>query len=79
MTEAIQSINSIGVPFNMIVWVVLIGASTGMLSTIVTQIRKYASHRQELEFKREMLDRGLGADEIEKIVKARGPGVNSRA
>jgi hypothetical protein len=79
MSDVMHSIISIGVPFNMIVLVVLIGTAASVVGTVAKQIRKYASHRQELEFKRELLDRGLGADEVEKIVKARSPGIDSQA
>ena len=41
---------------------------------IVVEIRKYASRRHELEVKRDMVERGLSAEEIERViaVKSRG-------
>jgi len=53
------------------VLIVLFGCAAGVLTAIATQIRKYGTHRQDIEFKRELVDRGLGADEIERIVQAR--------
>lgn len=70
MMDLIKAIVSIQPPFNMIV---LICSAAGVLSTIASQIRKYTCHRQEIEFKRELVDRGLTADEIERIVNARMP------
>jgi hypothetical protein len=72
MNELVRMIVSMPTPFNMVVVVVLIGCVAGVLSGIVKQIRMYASHRQELEFKRELVERGLSVDEIERIVSAKG-------
>ena len=77
MSEFFKSIISISPPFNMIVLVVLFGSASTAIATLVTQIRKYASHRQELEFKRDLVERGLGAEEIERVLQARSPGVGS--
>jgi hypothetical protein len=75
MGEVIQSITSIDPPFNMIVLIVLIGTAGTVLGTIAKQIRKWACQRQEVEFKRELLDRGMSAEEIERVIRARGPAV----
>ena len=58
-------------PFNMVVYIMLIVCGSGVLTSISKQIRKYACHRQELDFKREMLDRGMSVEEIEQVVRAR--------
>lgn len=71
MTEIVKLIVSIAPPFNMIVFIVLFGSAAGVLSTIATQIRKYGCHRQDIDFKRELVDRGLSANEIERIIAAR--------
>ncbi|MEX2092100.1 MAG: hypothetical protein WD971_05455 [Pirellulales bacterium] len=55
----------------MIVLIVLFGSVAGVLTGIATQIRKYGCHRQDIDFKRELVDRGLAAEEIERIVQAR--------
>jgi hypothetical protein len=73
MSEFLHSITNIQVPFNMIVLVVLIGSTAGVIGTIAKQLRRYACHRQELEFKREMLERGMSAGEIEQVIRAQGP------
>ena len=68
MYEIFQSIIGIPTPFNMIVLVVLIGSVAGVLTGIAAQIRKYGCHRQDIDFKRELVERGLAAEEIERIV-----------
>jgi hypothetical protein len=57
-------------PFNMVVFVVLIGSVAGVIKIAATEIRKFGCHRQDIEFKREMVDRGLSAEEIERILAA---------
>ncbi len=70
MLDIFQNIVHMPVPFNMIVLIVLIGSAAGLLTGIATQIRKYGCHRQDIDFKRELVDRGLSAEEIEQIVRA---------
>jgi hypothetical protein len=77
MGSALQSIVDIPPPFNMIVLIVLIVTAGSALSGAFSQLRKYFSHRQELEFKRELLDRGMNAEDLERVVKARGPASES--
>lgn len=73
MTELIDKLISIPTPFNMVVIIALVGCGVGLLGSIATQIRRYGCHRQDIEFKRELVDRGLDAEEIERIVQARPP------
>jgi hypothetical protein len=68
MSEFFRDIMSMESPFNMVVLIVLFGCVAGVLSTIVKQIRKYACHRHEMELKRELVERGLSAEEIQRIV-----------
>jgi len=72
MIELLQKIISIQSPFNMIVLVFLIIAASGVIASFAKQIRKYACHRKDIELKRELVDRGLSVDEIERIVAAKG-------
>jgi hypothetical protein len=58
---------------NAVVLIVLIGAIAGVISSIAKQVRKFAVHRQELEFKRELIDRGMQPAEIERVVRAHNP------
>ncbi len=57
-------------PFNMIVLVMLIIFGSMVIGHVVGEIRKYVSHRHELEFKRDLVQRGLSVEEIERIVAA---------
>ena len=70
--ELFKGILSIPVPFNMVVLVVLICCVTGVFTSMFKQIRKYGCHRRDVELKRELVERGLSVDEIERIVIARG-------
>ena len=70
MSDFFNSIVSIPPPFNMIVLIVLIGCGAGVIGGFTKQVRKYACHRQELDFKRELIDRGMSAEEIERVVLA---------
>lgn len=72
MSELFHSIMN-SQPFNMVVLVVLIGSLSGLLMSIVVQMRIYVSHREDLQLKRELVERGLSVDEIERIVLAKSP------
>ena len=58
---------------NWIAALVLFGCVTGLLTSIATELRKYGSHRHELDLKRELVERGLSVEEIERIIAARPP------
>jgi hypothetical protein len=73
MSDLVQHIFALPAPFNMVVVIVAIVMVTGVITSIGKQIRKYACLRHEIEFKRELVDRGMTANEIEQIVKARSP------
>lgn len=71
MTSALNSIIGIPAPFNMIVLITLIVTAGSVFGTIATQVRKWACHRQEIEFKRELLDRGMSVDEIDRMAQTK--------
>lgn len=71
MLEILQKITDIPAPFNMIVLIVMIGAFAGIITTIAKEVRKYACHRQELDFKRELVEQGMTSHEIEHIMTAK--------
>jgi hypothetical protein len=73
MYDLFNAIANLGEPWNMIVLVVMIGSLAGVVSTIAKQTRKYASHRVDMNLKRELVERGLSAEEIERIVAAKSP------
>lgn len=71
--DIFKGILDIPVPFNMIVLIVLFGCIAGTIGAIAKEIRKYACHSQDIAFKRELVERGLVGDEIERIVAAKPP------
>jgi hypothetical protein len=73
MSEIIKSIMSIGAPFNMVVLIVLIGSLCTLIGTIASQLRIFANHRAEVQLKRELVERGLSVDEIERVIQAKAP------
>jgi hypothetical protein len=73
MSGFVQQIVGLPTPFNMVVLIVLFVIGGSLCGEIARQIRRFACHRQELDFKRELIDRGLSAQEIELIVRAHNP------
>lgn len=57
--------------------VVVVGCGTGVLCTLITSItgavNSYHHRRVEADMKREMIERGMSADEIAKVVEAAMP------
>jgi hypothetical protein len=57
--------------------VVVIGCATGVICTLITSVSSTINsiHRRRLEadMKREMIERGMSADEIAKIIEAATP------
>ena len=57
--------------------IVALGCATGLIITLVCVISSAISQahqrRLETEFKREMLDRGMSADEVAKVINASAP------
>jgi hypothetical protein len=70
MTDILQNIPA---PFNMVVLIVLIGCTAGVISSIAKQVRKYVCHRQEVDLKRDLVERGLSIEEIERVIAAKSP------
>jgi hypothetical protein len=58
-------------------YVIIIGCITGVISTIViftsSTINSIHRRRVEAEMKRDMIERGMSADEIAKIIEAASP------
>jgi hypothetical protein len=56
---------------NWIVLLILGSVAAGLITSIAKQIRKYGCFRQEVELKRELVERGLSVDEIERVIAAK--------
>ncbi len=67
-----EFVNLLPLPFNFVVLLTLVICIAGIFTSLINQIRKYACHRQDLDFKREMIDRGMSVDEVERLVQAKG-------
>ena len=72
MYEAFQSL-LLQQPWGMVIMVVLICTAAGILPALIKETGKYPCHRRDTELKRELVERGLSVDEIERIVAAGGP------
>ena len=57
-------------PFNFIILILVIVFGSMVVIAIIEEIGKYVRHRNRSELKRDLLDRGLGAEEIHLIVEA---------
>ena len=73
MVNLIESIIAIPIPFNMIVLVVLICSVAGVITAIAKEVRKYLCHREEVDFKRDLLASGMSAADIERTIQAHSP------
>ena len=73
MSEIFESISRIDAPFNMIVFMFLIGGIVTIIGTLAKQSRKFACHRAETNLKRELVECGLSVEEIERIIAAKSP------
>ena len=74
MSTLVDSIAALPTPFNMIVFVVLIGSVAGVIGAVTKEVRIFLCHRDEMELKREMLDRGMGLQEIDRVMQAKATG-----
>ncbi len=66
----IEFLNNIPTPFNMIVAIVLICSAAGVLIESAKQVRRAVCHQQEIRLKRDLLESGMTAEEIERVVRA---------
>ena len=72
MSEIITQILSMPPPFNMVVVIVSVVMCAKVVTSIASEIRKYASHRESAEVIRDLAERGMSAEQIERILNA-GP------
>jgi len=56
-------------PFTMVFAVILVVCVASIVNTILSHLRQFAEHRDDLEFKREMVERGLSVEEIERLMQ----------
>lgn len=73
MFDLLHKIIQIEPPFNMIILIMLIIFSSVTITSVASQIRKYYCMREELEFKREMLARGMTPEEADQWLRTKPP------
>ncbi|MBX3434701.1 MAG: hypothetical protein KF847_15385 [Pirellulales bacterium] len=66
-----DSIFALPSPFTMVVLIVAVVMGAQVITAAVAQIRRGLGHYLDLQFKREMIERGLSIDEIERLVQVR--------
>ncbi len=71
MSVLLRILTVIPSPFNMVVLIVLIACVAGVITAVAKEVRKYLAYREEIELKREMIESGMGADEIERVLLTR--------
>jgi len=71
MLDSLNSLMDVDSPAKFFVVIALISGLVILVTVIVMQLGWLASHRAELEFKRDLVERGLSVDEIERIVSAK--------
>ena len=70
MSEVLIKLLEIPAPFNMIIVAVAMGIMIPIVAIISAEARKFFAHRADLEVKRDMVERGMSAEEIERILEA---------
>jgi hypothetical protein len=73
MLEMLRMIVSITPPFNMVVLIMLIIITGTTITAIAKEVRTFFCFREDLEFKREMVARGISVEEVERLMLAGKP------
>lgn len=73
MFDLLHKIIQIDPPFNMVILIMLIIFSSVTITSVASQVRKYYCMREELEFKREMLARGMTPEEADQWLRTKTP------
>ena len=73
MKDIFQSILQFETPFNWLSLVILVLGVAGIVTGIAKQVRKFAVHAVDVRFKRDLVERGLSVEEIERVLAAASP------
>ena len=71
MLESLNSLLNVDSHAKLLVMIALIGCVVVVVTTIVVQLGTLSTQKAELQFKRDLVERGLSVDEIERIVSAK--------
>ena len=55
----------------MVVLIILIVMGANTIMSVAAEIRKYVSHRESMDVVRDLAERGMSADEIERVMTAK--------
>ena len=72
MYEVLKTALEVQFPFNMIIVLGGLGILMAGVAVVATEVRKYATHRADLDTKRELAAQGMSADEIERVLQSGG-------
>ena len=70
MSELLTKVLEVPIPFNFLIVFFALGTILGVIGVIVMEVRKFATHRLDLNMKREMLGQGMTPEEIERVLQA---------
>lgn len=70
MSDVIMRILEVPAPFNVGIVAVVMGIGLAMIAVVAGETRKFATHRLDLETKRDLLEQGMPADEIDRVLRA---------
>lgn len=72
--DSLNSLLNVDSPAKFFVVIALIVCVAVVFITIVVQLGTLSTHNAELQFKRDLVERGLSVDEIERVVSAKPAG-----
>ena len=70
MSVIVEQVFSMPAPFNLVAVIVIVVMGTGVITSVAREIGKYAAHRESVEIIRELAERGMSGDEIERVLRA---------
>ncbi|MEM9352631.1 MAG: hypothetical protein AAGA92_06440 [Planctomycetota bacterium] len=70
LSEMLKAALAVPIPFNMIIVCTMFLASGAAVVGVAMQVRKIATHRMDLDIKRRMVEEGMTAEEIERVLRA---------
>ena len=71
LSDSLTSLLNVETPPKFFVVMALISCVACVVMTVIVQLGRLARHQADLEFKRDLVERGLSVDEIERIVSAK--------
>ena len=79
MSEVLKTALEVPFPFNMCIILGALGIMLAMVGIVSAELSKYARHRLDADLKRDLVERGMSAEEIERILEADASGARKKA